>query len=181
VTEGHIRIIRSDPSHLPAFDALWQQAAVFQARIGAPAWTAFPGAIIAADMAEARHFMGERTDGVCAGFFSMVWRDEAIWQERDRDDAVYIHRMCGNPETRGDRFAAHVFAWALRFARATDRACVRMDTWAENARLIAYYERCGFVRVGTRTIGDEPRLPPHYQGISLALFENPVNGAPSHE
>ncbi len=169
-----MRIVPSEPSYMPLFTALWHQAAAFQAAIGVAAWTTFPEAIIATDMAEARHFMGVRDDGVCAGYFSVVWRDEAIWQDRDRDDAIYIHRMCGNTATRGERFAAQAFDWAMRFAEGAGRAFVRMDTWAENTRLIAYYERCGFVRVGTRVIGDEPALPPHYQGITLALFENPV-------
>ena len=159
-----MRIVRSDPSNVPLFRDLWQQAASFQAAIDAPAWTTFPEAIIAADMADARHFMGMRDDGVCSGYFSVVWRDEAIWQDRDRNDAIYIHRMCGNTAARGERFAALVFDWAIRFAIGAGRAFVRMDTWAENARLIAYYERCGFIRVGTRVIGDEPRLPPSLPG-----------------
>ena len=83
--------------------------------------------------------------------------------------------MCGNAAVRGGRFAARVFDWAIRFAIGAGRAFVRMDTWAEKEGPIAYYERCGFVRVGTRVIGDERRLPPHYQGISLALFENAVS------
>lgn len=174
-------IIRSDPSRLARFEDLWRQAAVFQQQIGVPAWTAFPATFIEADMADSRHFMGVRDDGACTGYFSVAWRDEAIWLDRDRDDAIYIHRMCGNQKTRGDRFAAHVFDWALRFATGAGRGFVRMDTWAENDRLIAYYERCGFVRVGTRTIGEEPRLPPHYQGISLALFENPATGDATRE
>ena len=169
-----MRIVPSTPSCLPEFRRLWDAAAVFQASLQAPAWNAFPEAIIAADIADGRHFMAHADDGACGGYFSIVWRDEAIWLERDRDDAIIIHRMCGNPAVRGGRFAPLVFEWALTYAAAVGRSFVRMDTWAENGRLIAYYERCGFTRVGTRTIGDEPRLPPHYQGISLALFENPA-------
>ena len=173
-TGESMQIVRSDPSYMAVFSELWQQAATFQAALGVAAWEAFPQAIVAIDMADARHFMGIRDDGVCAGYFSVVWRDESIWQDRDRDDAIYIHRMCGNAVTRGDRFAAKVFDWAMRFAADARRSYLRMDTWAENERLIAYYQRCGFARVGTRVIGDEPRLPPHYQGITLALFENTV-------
>lgn len=172
-----MHIAATDPSCLPLFRELWDAAAVFQRSIGAPAWAEFPERILAGDMAEGRHFMGVRDDGACLGYFSIIWRDEAIWQQRDRDDAIYIHRMCGNASTRGRSFTVGVFDWAMSFAARAGRAFVRMDTWAENARLIAYYERCGFVRIGTRVIGDEPRLPPHYQGISLALFENAVPDA----
>ena len=38
---------------------------------------------------------------------------------------------------------------------------------------ILFYERQGFHFVGLRRIGAEPRLPPHYQGIELALLEAP--------
>jgi GNAT superfamily N-acetyltransferase len=176
-----MRIVRSDPSHLPVFESLWHGAATFMHGIGVPAWTTFPEALIRADMADGRHFLGLDADLGCVGYFSVTWRDEAIWQDRDRDDAIYIHRMCGNTAIRGQRFAEHVFVWAMTFARAEGRAFVRMDTWAENERLIAYYERCGFLRIATRVIGDEPRLPAHYQGISLALFENPTARTPSRK
>ncbi|MFL5576801.1 MAG: hypothetical protein ACJ79S_12610, partial [Gemmatimonadaceae bacterium] len=55
--------------------------------------------------------------------------------------------------------------------RALGRAGLRMDTWASNEALVAFYERQGFRVVGRRRIGVEPRLPAHYHGNEFTLLE----------
>ncbi len=125
-------------------------------------------------MAAGLHFMGLRGDDLCVGFFSVTLGDRGIWGERDRDDGIYIHRMCVNPSARGERFSAAVLEWAYGYAAGRGRAFVRMDTWADNERLVAYYQGCGYRLVGFQDIGHDPSLSAHYHGIRLALFENPV-------
>ena len=51
---------------------------------------------------------------------------------------------------------------------------VRMDTWGDNQKLIDYYTNCGFSYMGLTGILSDERLPKHYQGISLSLFEIPI-------
>jgi predicted N-acetyltransferase YhbS len=64
-----------------------------------------------------------------------------------------------------------VLDWARAHCAALDRAGIRMDTWADNAGLIAYYQRFGFVLVARTRLGADPRLPPHYHGNEFALLE----------
>jgi RimJ/RimL family protein N-acetyltransferase len=45
-----------------------------------------------------------------------------------------------------------------------------MDTWGDNEKLIAYYQKCGFEFLGIIT-PDYNGLPKHYEGITLSLFE----------
>lgn len=188
-----LRIVPSDPARLAEFREFWNAAIAYQAAQGVARSPLFPAAIIVAEitdpppaitapphaiadppaaMASGRHFMGLRDDGACAGFFSVTLSDKAIWRERDRDDAIYIHRMCVNPRVRGARFSAEVLRWARGYAVAHAREFVRMDTWADNERLIAYYQACGYHLVGWQPIGHDPSLSSHYHGITLALFEN---------
>jgi ribosomal protein S18 acetylase RimI-like enzyme len=64
-----------------------------------------------------------------------------------------------------------ILAWAGEQCRALGRTELRMDTWASNTALIAFYERRGFRLVGQRRIGVDQRLPPHYHGNQFALLE----------
>ena len=50
---------------------------------------------------------------------------------------------------------------------------LRMDTWASNDTLIAYYGARGFRLVGTRRLEANPQLAVHYHGIEVALLEAP--------
>lgn len=168
------RIVRSDPAQLAEFRGYWQAAIEFQARHGYPSSPVFPEALLLSEMQGGRHFAGVRADGVCTGFFSLTLTDEPIWGERERGDAVYVHRMCSNPAVRGSALASAVLLWARQHARSLGRNFVRMDTWAANRRLVDYYVACGYRYIGDQPMGHDPRLSAHYHGIDLALFENPA-------
>lgn len=71
--------------------------------------------------------------------------------------------------------AASILTWAYGFAIGAGRKFVRMDTWADNERLLNYYIACGYQHIGNRQIGIVPGLPPHYKNANLALFENAVD------
>ncbi len=169
-----IRIVPSRPSRLAEFREFWDAAVAYQTRHGVARWPVFPESIITAEIGAARHFMALRDDEVCAGFFSVTPSDKGIWKERDRNDAIYIHRTCVNPRARGGSLAADVLKWAYGYAAGCGRGFVRMDTWGDNDRLIDYYKACGYQPAGFQHIGNDPSLPAHYHGIRLALFENPV-------
>ncbi len=169
-----LRIVPSVSSRLAEFRQFWDAAVAWQTARGLPLSPPFPEHLIRPEMADGLHFMGLRRDDLCAGFFSVTLSDRVLWGERDRDDGIYIHRMCVNPLAKGERFAAGVLAWAHGHAAGRGRAFVRLDTWADNDRLVAYYGGCGYRLVGFRDVGDAPTLSAHYHGIRLALFENPV-------
>ncbi len=169
-----IRIVPSRPSRLAEFREYWDAAVAYQTRYGVARSPVFPDSIIAGEIGVERHFMALRDDEVCAGFFSVTASDRGIWGERDRDDAIYIHRMCVNPLAKGGSLASDALKWAYGYAAGRGRRFVRMDTWGDNDRLIDYYKACGYRPAGFKDIGNDPGLSAHYHGIRLALFENPV-------
>lgn len=50
-----------------------------------------------------------------------------------------------------------------------------MDTWADNAKIIAYYQSFGFEFVLNRKTGNEPGLPIQNRNIESALLELDLN------
>jgi ribosomal protein S18 acetylase RimI-like enzyme len=70
---------------------------------------------------------------------------------------------------------------ALAQCEAMARDGLRMDTWAENPAIIAYYQTMGFELIGTRRMTNDPRLSPHYHGLELALLERPLASATQPE
>jgi ribosomal protein S18 acetylase RimI-like enzyme len=117
-------------------------------------------------------------DGVIAAFFSIAFTDALIWEERDADPAIYLHRIVTNPAYRGRGYVGAITDWAENYARAAARLFVRLDTDVENTRLNAYYRECGYVFCGVKKFTDKDRansaIPLHYFGSGLSLFERAI-------
>lgn len=139
---------------------------------GTTVWPEFTDAAILREIA-AGHLMRVLDGSEVAGVFSVAYEDPAIWEEEERGAHLYLHRIARADAYAGGEIFSAVVAWALDECRARGREGVRMDTWASNAGLLAYYGRFGFRLVGHRRIGADPRLPAHYHGIELALLELP--------
>ena len=71
----------------------------------------------------------------------------------------------------GSEAEAQWRAWALAHGEARGSEGLRMDTWASNDTLTAFYRTRGFGLVGTRRIPLDSPLSEHYRGIELALLE----------
>jgi ribosomal protein S18 acetylase RimI-like enzyme len=156
------------------FRDFWAAALAYQKREGLQIWPAYPEKALREEIEARRHFSAFTPEGVLAGYFSLALSDVEIWSEKEKGDAIYIHRMCVNPECKGSRLAAWALAWAHGYAAGCGRKYVRMDTWGDNPRLIGYYVACGFRQAGNRQMGGVRDLSPHYQNAYLALFENEV-------
>lgn len=118
------------------------------------------------------HFSAYLPDNTLAGYFSVALSDGLIWGAKERGDAIYIHRMCVNPACKGGNLTLSILEWARVHASSLGRKFVRMDTWADNKRLVHYYIDCGFHYIGDRQLGEVPELPSHYSNTNLALFQN---------
>jgi ribosomal protein S18 acetylase RimI-like enzyme len=170
-----MKILRSISSATTEFRDFWDTALSYQKAVGSQLWPSYPAEKIEDEIRSGLHFSVFLPDDVLAGYFSLALSDELIWEQKERGDAVYIHRMCGNPMCKGKNLAASVLSWAYGFATGAGRKFVRMDTWADNERLLNYYIACGFQHVRNRQLGIVPGLSPHYENINLALFENAVH------
>ncbi len=70
--------------------------------------------------------------------FSIQNQDPFIWNERDQNDAIYLHRIVVNPDFKGQKSFGIVLEWAKQFAQKNKVKFVRMDTWADNLKLIEH-------------------------------------------
>lgn len=172
VHSSPMRVERASPADLGAVRAAYAHARGIQQDRGAILWPEFSDATILAEIADGRLY--RVTDGsALVGVFSVAYTDDAIWGERERGAHLYLHRIAraGTGEARG--LVAAVLDWARAHCRALGREGLRIDTWASNGELIAFYERHGFQRVGECRIATDPRLPAHYHNREFALLEAP--------
>ena len=172
-----MKIHRSTPSNENMFRDFWNRAVSFQESNRLPLWPPYPEQMMKNEIRARLHFSVFMTDGVLAGYFSLALSDELIWGEKERGDAIYVHRMCVNPDRKGNKLAASVLSWAYGYATGAGRKFIGMDTWGDNPQLLNYYIACGYRHIANRQLGSVPGLPPHYKNINLALFENAVDSA----
>lgn len=149
---------------------LYDAAIEFQKTVFDKSWQPFERKFIETEIAEKRHWKIE-IDAQIACIFSTAFADPLIWKEKSADAAIYIHRIVTNPDFRGRKFVPKIVEWARFYARLNGKKFVRMDTWGDNQKLIDYYTDCGFEFLGIVTPDEIEKLPKHYEGITLSLFE----------
>jgi ribosomal protein S18 acetylase RimI-like enzyme len=165
-----MRVEPASVSDLPAIRAAYADARLIQRDQSTILWPEFPDESIVAEVEAGRLFRVMDGDAL-VGVFSVAYDDEAIWGEQERGEHIYLHRIARAATYPGRGLIGAVLGWARAQCRTLGRAGLRMDTWASNMALIAFYERQGFRVVGQRHIGTEPRLPAHYHGNAFTLLE----------
>jgi len=159
-------------SQIPDIDTIFEfydMAVAHQKKVFNKHWQGFSRGLIETEVEEHRQFK-ILVDGVVACIFAVTFDDKLIWGDRDKD-SIYIHRIVTHPEFRGYAFVKEIIKWAREFASGRGIKFIRMDTWADNEKLLDYYTGCGFDYVGVVTMEKTEGLPKHYEGISLSLFE----------
>ena len=111
--------------------------------------------------------------------FSIQYHDPFIWRDRDRNDAVYLHRIVVNPNFKGQKQFQKVLDWAKDFAQSKGLQFVRMDTWADNLKIIEYYKSFGFVFIENYKTPDAPELPVQNRNLNVALLELKLDDEPA--
>ena len=86
-------------------------------------------------------------DGVPVGTFSLDWDDEEYWGGQE-PIAGYVHGLSVRKGFNGRGLGSFVIGWCADQVSALERRFVRLGCDARNAKLCAYYESLGFVRVG---------------------------------
>src|SRR2546428_6636970 len=56
-------------------------------------------------------------DEQIACVWATTFSDEQIWEERNADAAVYIHRIATNPNFRGKKLVSAIVKWAKDYAK----------------------------------------------------------------
>ncbi len=164
-----IQVISSQISDIETIFQFYDMAIAHQKKVFNKHWQGFSRSLVETEIAENRQYK-ILVNGEVACIFAVTFEDKLIWGDQDVD-SIYIHRIVTHPEFRGYSFVKEIIKWAKAFAPLNGIKYIRMDTWADNEKLLAYYTGCGFDYVGVVTMQETEGLPKHYEGISLSLFE----------
>jgi GNAT superfamily N-acetyltransferase len=133
-------------------------------------WPEFDRQLVETEIAENRQWK-LIIDGQIACVWATTFSDEQIWEERNADAAVYIHRIATDPNFRGNKFISLIVAWAKEYAKAHHKDFVRLDTLGNNVKLIEHYTAAGFRFLGMLDLKNTKGLPDHYHDVPACLFE----------
>jgi GNAT superfamily N-acetyltransferase len=171
-----MRVEPASPPDLPAIRAAYVDARAKQRAVDSPLWPDFTDSEILAQIAAGSlHCV---VDGnAFVGVFTAIYKDPDIWGEMERGAHIYLHRIARSSSYPGRGLVDAVIAWALARGGALGLEGLRMDTWASNHVLRAYYRERGFALVEVRRIATDSPLAVNYRGNSFALLERPLDRA----
>ena len=133
-------------------------------------WPKFERSLVETEIQEKQQWKIEINKNI-ACVFATTFNDPLIWEEKNKDPSVYIHRIATNPAYRGSNFVSEIVRWAKHYATENNKKFIRLDTVGENKKLIAYYQKCGFHFLGLFKLTTTAGLPQHYHNASVSLFE----------
>ena len=165
-----IQIKNSTTEDIEEIFRLYKIATDFQKTRFTVHWPAFERDLVENEIDENRQWKME-IDGQIACVWATTFNDPQIWEERNEDSAVYIHRIATNPDFRGQNLVAEIVNWAKNYAAENNKKFIRMDTVGDNTKLIAYYGKCGFDYLGPLKLKNTEGLPAHYDNATVSLFE----------
>lgn len=169
-----LQIANSTTADIDTIFEFYDMAIAHQKKVFHKHWQGFSLDLVKQEIEEERQYK-ILIDGQVASIFAVTFNDPQIWEEKDAQPSIYIHRIVTHPDFRGYGFVNLIIDWAKEYAQQNQIEFIRMDTWADNEKLLAYYTGCGFSHVGSIQIKENSGLPKHYEGISLNLFEIAVN------
>lgn len=149
---------------------LYQHAREYQYLKGAVVWPEIPIPLITQEIIK-KHQWKLMIDGKIACVWATTFQDPLIWEDRNADPSVYLHRIALNPDFRGRNIVKEIIEWAKIFAKTQDKHFIRLDTVGENHGLIKYYTSCGFDYLGLVNLKNTSSLPAHYSKAPVYLFE----------
>ena len=151
--------------------SLYQSARDLQTSKGVVVWPVFEKSSIENEIKELRQWkLVIEYDTVCN--WTITFSDKEIWEEKDKNDSIYIHRIATNPAFRGNRYIHKIVKWAKEYAKQKGKQFLRLDTLGNNTKLIEHYTSAGFQFLGMFELTDTSNLPGHYQKEpNCCLFE----------
>jgi ribosomal protein S18 acetylase RimI-like enzyme len=149
---------------------LFEEAIRFQKENRYTGWNNYDKEFIQSDIQKGLLFKIIRGEQIVC-IFSICYRDELIWREMEKGNAVYLHRTVVDQQFKGKKIFQKVLDWAVKFALEKRLKYVRMDTWADNEKIIGYYKSYGFTVIENYTTPDTNKLPEQHRNLKVALLE----------
>lgn len=169
----HTLITRAIEEDMPVIYDLFEQAIRFQKANQYIGWNDYDKEFIRSDIKKGfLHKLVTRDEIAC--IFSICLCDELIWRQREKGNAVYLHRIVLNRKFAGEKLFGHVLDWVVQFANENKLLFIRMDTWADNKKIIAYYMGYGFTFIENYTTPATGALPIQHRNLRVALLEKTV-------
>ena len=154
---------------------LYKIATDFQkTKIDTVSWPEFERGLVENEIVEKRQWK-ILIDNKIVCVWATTFNDPEIWEERNIDPSVYIHRIATNPYFRGKNLVVQIVDWIKVFAKENDKKFIRMDTVGNNQGLINYYIKCGFDFLGLFELKNTDGLPAHYKNATVSLFQITLN------
>jgi hypothetical protein len=151
--------------------SLYEAARNLQTERKTVVWPSFEKSFLEKEIQEQRQWKIV-SDNVMACNWAITFSDPEIWGAKDKNDSIYIHRICNNPTLRGNRYIDAIVEWSRQYARQKGKRFVRLDTLGNNTKLIQHYTSAGFKFLGMFKLTDTATLPRHYQDEpNCCLFE----------
>jgi GNAT superfamily N-acetyltransferase len=151
--------------------SLYEAARNLQTQRKMVVWPSFEKSFIENEINQERQWK-IIVDDIIACNWAITFEDKEIWGDKDKDDSIYIHRICTNPTLRGKRYIDEIVKWAKPYAKQIGKQFVRLDTLGNNTKLIEHYTSAGFNFLGMFELTNTANLPKHYQDEpNCCLFE----------
>ena len=157
----------------PVIYRLFEEAITFQKANNYIGWSSYDKVFIKADIEKRQLFKIVLEDEIVC-IYSIYKSDVLIWREKEIGDSIYIHRIVLNRKFSGRKLFANIVNWAIEFAKRNKLKYIRMDTWAENKKIIAYYESYGFSLIEFYRTPATENLPVQHRNLLVALLEKKV-------
>jgi GNAT superfamily N-acetyltransferase len=153
---------------------LYKMAKDFQKTKFTEHWPEFERSLVETEIAENRQWKIV-IDKQIACVWATTFDDPQIWEDRNNDPAIYIHRIATNPDFRGQSLVTQIVEWAKKYAYHNKKKFIRMDTVGNNSGLISYYSKSGFDFLGLLKLQNTVGLPAHYKNATVSLFQIKIN------
>jgi len=164
------QIVPTTIADLESVYSLFEAAISYQQKKQYPVWAGIDREVIQADIAATQQYKIVSADSLLC-IFSLLWSDPYIWREKDNNDAIYLHRIVVSPTHKGQRHFGKILDWTIHLAREHRKKFIRMDTWASNPTIIAYYQSFGFNVLETFLTGNGKEFSLQQRNVNLALLE----------
>jgi len=165
VTDRKIVMIRAQPNDLAAVLAVFEDVRAWMISRGVNTWRPIARwrDLIAQKIARQVVYLAW-LDSQVVGTITLDWEAEELWDAASTQ-AGYLAHFATYRALAGTGIGAQMLRWAETEARRAGKGYLRLDCWAENRALCAYYESTGFERRSTVTI----------DGFPVALYEKRIS------
>jgi len=168
-----MEIRESTPNDIEEIFRLYKIATDFQKTKFNIHWPKFERELVEMEIAEGRQWKITINDQI-ACVWATTFSDPKIWEKRNSDPSIYIHRIASNPDFRGQNFVEKIIEWSKKYAVLNHKKFIRLDTVGNNPGLISYYTKCGFDFLGLSKLENTAGLPAHYHNATVSLFQMKV-------